>query len=147
MQLRALPWSSTALAACPVQFSVQVEAAKALNFPRVAGQEEAEQRAREVVRWVHTAGAGQHSSCHASQSTRSWWGGDLWFRAKPDRLAAYSLLCRKRANMLMGGRPKDIKQDTSLPLNAQLLQTTVGVTSEGFQVRAAVFRLQQGCSL
>lgn len=33
------------------------------------------------------------------------------------------------------GRPKDIKQDKSLPLNAQLLQTMLGVTSEGFQVR------------
>lgn len=122
---------------------MQVEAAKALNFPRVAGQEEAEQRARELVRWVHIAGAGQHFSCPASQATRSWWRGDLWLSAKPNRLAAHSLLCRKRANMLMAGRPKDIKQDTSLPLNAQLLQTTVGVTSEGFQVGVAVFRFAE----
>ena len=37
----------------------------------------------------------------------------------------------------MAGRPKDIKQDASLPLNAQFFQSTVGVTSEGFQVGGA----------
>jgi hypothetical protein len=81
---------------CPfaaLQFSVQVEAAKALNFPRVDGQAEAERRARDAV--------------------------------------------RTRADMvLQKGRPPSAKEDDSLPLNAQLLQTTLGVTSEGFQVGA-----------
>lgn len=33
----------------------------------------------------------------------------------------------------MKGLPSDPKRDASLPLNAQLFQTTLGVTSEGFQ--------------
>lgn len=33
----------------------------------------------------------------------------------------------------MKGLPADPKRDTTLPLNAQLFQTTLGVTSEGFQ--------------
>ena len=41
--------------------------------------------------------------------------------------------------MLMAGRPADIKQDASLPLNAQLFQTTLGVTSEGFQASPLIY--------
>ena len=45
---------------------------------------------------------------------------------------------RARAQRLLThGRPADAKADDSLPLNARLLQTTLGVTSEGFQVRPA----------
>lgn len=33
----------------------------------------------------------------------------------------------------MKGLPADPKRDATLPLNAQLFQTTLGVTSEGFQ--------------
>ncbi|PSC74762.1 beta and beta-prime subunits of DNA dependent RNA-polymerase [Micractinium conductrix] len=71
------------------QFSVQLEAAKALNFPRVDQQAEEEQRARQIV--------------------------------------------RERAKLLMKGLPESPKDDHSLPANAQLFQSTLGVTSEGFQ--------------
>ncbi|KAL4436828.1 hypothetical protein ABPG75_003967 [Micractinium tetrahymenae] len=71
------------------QFSVQLEAAKALNFPRVDNQAAEEARAQQ--------------------------------------------LAKERAKALMKGLPADPKQDATLPLNAQLFQTTLGVTSEGFQ--------------
>ena len=42
--------------------------------------------------------------------------------------------CRERAKMLMkSGAPASAKDDPTLPLNAQMRQSTLGVTSEGFQ--------------
>ena len=45
------------------------------------------------------------------------------------------LTCRERAKLLMKGLPESPKDDHSLPANAQLFQSTLGVTSEGFQAR------------
>ncbi len=53
------------------QFSVQLEAAKALNFPRVAGQDEAEQRARELVRYAGRCCYCGVSVCAGSRSPAS----------------------------------------------------------------------------
>ena len=43
----------------PAQFSVQLEAAKALNFPRVDQQAEEEQRARQIVRFAGSGWQGR----------------------------------------------------------------------------------------
>lgn len=130
-------------AACDLpQFSVQLEAAKALNFPRIPGQAEAEAHARELVRcggrtwlparagqlrcirWVPPAGI-RRDNTHPTPPNPN---------PLPRPLSPINL-SRKRAKQLMEkGYPADTKDDASLPLNAQLLQTTLGVTSEGFQV-------------
>ena len=114
------------------QFAVQLEAAAALDFPRTPEQEAAERRAREAVRYGTCAvgSCREEAGCVQEKCLRH----HQMLLCLLSRATDIPCCCRERAQLLMSdARPASARADTTLPLNAQLPQTTLGVTSEGFQ--------------